>query len=237
MSNEIEEALKQSGFHESDILLAQKLTRRGLESHLNLVHSIKSCERCALSMECHGQKDVPIVTTERVTGTGPWNSPLMIIGDMPGEHEGKYGVPFIGEEGQLLTMILAKAGVDRNAIYMTYAMKCAGMREATNDEIKMCKRHIKAEIEAVNPRVILTLGEIAMKVVRPSSNKVEQERAEVWKGKDFDVVHTHSMKTMLDKQNQQKFKANVWHDVSLAVAEVKKAKPNYSYDRVGINSL
>lgn len=237
MSNEIEEILLNSGFVENDVKLAQKLTRRGLESHLNLTQGIRRCERCPISLECYGQGDYPFVTTERVTGTGPWNAPLMIVGDMPGEHEGKYGVPFVGAEGQLLTMILAKAGIDRNAVYMTYAVKCAGTRQPTDQELTECKRHIKREIEAVNPKVILTIGDYAMKLLNPQASSVSNARNQVWQGERYSIIHTHNTRTLFGGPEQQRFKSEVWQDVSLAVTSVKEKKPHYTYDRVGLSTL
>jgi DNA polymerase len=237
MSNEIQDTLLGAGFLEEDVRLAQKLTRRGLESHLNLTQRINSCERCALSHDCHGQLDIPIVTTQRLTGTGPWNSPFMIIGEMPGEHEAKYGVPFLGAEGQLLTMILAKAGIDRNAIYMTYAVKCAGTRQPTVDELIACRRHIDAEVEAVNPQVILTIGDFAMRAVNAQAASVHNSRNEVWVGSKRSIVHTHSMSTLLNGPDKMKHKAEVWQDITLAVTRVKEFKPNYTYDRVGLKSI
>lgn len=237
MTNEIEQALQSSGFQDHDIKLAQKLTRRGLESHLHLIDSIKDCERCALSLDCYGQTESPLVTSQRVIGTGPWNSPLMVIADMPGVHEEKYGVPFVGEEGQILTMILAKAGIDRNSIYMTYAIKCAATRQPTDSEVQQCSRHIQNELLAVNPKVVLTFGELSRQMVNSNSVSIPNARNQVWQGPKQEMVHTHSISKLLQTDNQQQYKSEVWNDVSLAVKRVKELRPHYVYDRVGLHEL
>ena len=236
----MEQELLSMGIQPDDIKLTQKLTRRALENHLNLTHFIRTCERCALSMECYGQNpETPIVTTDRVIGTGPWNSPLMIVGDMPGEYEAKFHTPFVGLEGQLLSLILAKAGVDRNAVYMTYAVKCAATREPTMQELKSCRYHMEKEIEAISPHVILTIGEQAMKVVRDQYNLVlEQEHGKLASitvaDRTIKVIHTYSPLSMNKVPGR---KASIWNAVKLAVQTVRTERNHYSYDRVGLQNI
>jgi uracil-DNA glycosylase family 4 len=227
--------LHQGGYQDNDIRLGQLLTRRALENHYNLGLKIRSCTDCGLC-------DSP------VTGTGPWNSPLMIIGDHPTEIDSKYDTPFIGAEGQLLSMILAKAGIDRNSIYMTYALKCPPNNNLDTSVVtRICHNHLVDEIEAIVPKVILTFGTNAMNSIREQANLGLAEEAGIIHNldvktatgiKQLKVVHTYSLEYILKPGNsQQEYKQSVWNHLKLAVDLVKELSPKFNYDRVQLNNL
>lgn len=119
--------------------------------------AIEQCRRCSI---CE-------LGTRAVMGEGPANAPLMIIGEQPGDEEDRTGRPFVGPAGQLLDRFLAQAGIDRQAAYVTAAVKHfkfvqRGKRRLHQTphakEIDMCRWWLEAERRIVKPKLVLALG-------------------------------------------------------------------------------
>ena len=99
-----------------------------------------------------------------VHGQGPVPCSTMLVGEAPGANEDKEGLPFIGASGKMLELFLEEAGITREEVYITNVVKCRppGNRIPWHDERVACKRHLDAEILAVNPDKILILGKTAL---------------------------------------------------------------------------
>jgi DNA polymerase len=91
----------------------------------------------------------------------------MFVGEAPGFHEDKQGVPFVGAAGKLLDQLLAGIGLSRPEIYITNVLLCRppGNRDPMPDEISECERHLWKQIELIQPRVVATLGNFATKLL------------------------------------------------------------------------
>ena len=115
------------------------------------------CTRCALS---EGR-------TQVVFGAGDPNADLMFVGEAPGFHEDKQGVPFVGQAGKLLDRLLAGIGLARADVYIANVLKCRppGNRDPVPDEIETCEPYLFRQIELIEPRVIATLGNFATKLL------------------------------------------------------------------------
>jgi DNA polymerase len=105
----------------------------------------------------------------------------MFVGEGPGYHEDKQGEPFVGAAGQLLTRLLSEIGLRREDVYICNVVKCRppGNRDPLPDEIESCRPYLEGQIEYIRPRVIVTLGNFATRVIldRPSSiSRVRGER-------------------------------------------------------------
>jgi len=101
-----------------------------------------------------------------VPGEGNPSAEIMVVGEGPGEEEDLQGRPFVGRAGKLLNEALSNAGLRREDVYITNIVKCRppGNREPTPEESKICvERYLRRQIEAVNPRVVLLLGAVAVK--------------------------------------------------------------------------
>lgn len=100
-------------------------------------------------------------------GTGPAKARVMIIGEAPGAQEDKEGRPFVGRSGQLLREELLKVGVDSKDIYITNTVKCRPPDNAKPKakDIKACKKYLDAEIAAVKPEYVITMGSVPTKAV------------------------------------------------------------------------
>src|SRR5439155_17533826 len=108
---------------------------------------------------------------------------LMFVGEAPGFHEDKQGVPFVGAAGKLLDQLLSGIGLTRPEIYIANVIMCRppGNRDPMPDEIEACEAHLWRQIELIRPRVVATLGNFATKLLsgRPAGitrvHGIEQE--------------------------------------------------------------
>jgi DNA polymerase len=116
-----------------------------------------SCTRCRLA---EGR-------TQVVFGAGNPHADLMFVGEAPGFHEDKQGVPFVGQAGKLLDKLLGGIGLERSEVYVANVLKCRppGNRDPQPDEIESCEPHLFRQIELIQPRVVATLGNFATKLL------------------------------------------------------------------------
>ena len=123
---------------------------------------VAGCTRCALA----GGR------TQVVFGSGAPNADLMFVGEAPGFHEDKQGVPFVGAAGKLLDQLLTGIGLTRADVYVANVIKCRppGNRDPLPEEIEACEAHLWRQIELIQPCVVATLGNFATKLLsgRPS---------------------------------------------------------------------
>ena len=91
----------------------------------------------------------------------------MFVGEAPGFHEDKQGVPFVGQAGKLLDQLLAGIGLERDDVYIANVVKCRppGNRDPMPDEIEACERYLFRQVALVEPTVIATLGNFATKLL------------------------------------------------------------------------
>jgi DNA polymerase len=115
------------------------------------------CTRCRLAQG----------RTQVVFGTGNPRADLMFVGEAPGFHEDKQGVPFVGQAGKLLDGLLAGVELRREDVYIANVLKCRppGNRDPQPDEIESCEPHLFRQIELIEPKVIATLGNFATKLL------------------------------------------------------------------------
>ena len=111
---------------------------------------IAGCTKCALAKG----------RTQVVFGSGSPTAELMFVGEAPGFHEDKQGVPFVGAAGKLLEQLLAGIGLSRSDVYIANVLKCRppGNRDPMPEEIEACEGHLWHQIELMQPRVVATLG-------------------------------------------------------------------------------
>lgn len=120
-----------------------------------------------------------------VTGEGPHDAALMIVGEQPGDQEDQVGRPFVGPAGQVLDRHLAQAGIDRNTAYLTNAVKHfkyvqRGKRRLHQSpaakEIDTCRWWLESERALVRPRMVLALGASAARALLGRTVSVGRER-------------------------------------------------------------
>ncbi len=91
----------------------------------------------------------------------------MVVGEAPGAEEDRLGLPFVGPSGQLLSQLMAEAGLDCGDCFITNAVKCRPPQNRTphRGEIAACLGWLKAQIALQRPRLILTVGNVASRVL------------------------------------------------------------------------
>ena len=122
-----------------------------------------TCTRCALAT---GRTNV-------VFGMGDPRSDLMFIGEGPGAEEDKQGLPFVGRSGQLLDRLMAEEiGLTRDRVYIANVVKCRppNNRDPLPDEIEACRPYLEAQLELIAPKVVVTLGNFAGKLLLQSKD-------------------------------------------------------------------
>jgi uracil-DNA glycosylase family protein len=140
-----------------------------------------------LREEARGCQDCPLWAnaTQTVFGAGDPHARVMLVGEQPGDEEDKKGLPFVGPAGRLLDRALEAAGVDREHIYITNAVKhfkwqLRGKRRLhktpAQREIDACRQWLEGEIQAVKPHVIVALGATAAKALIGPQFKVSVDR-------------------------------------------------------------
>ncbi|GAP13931.1 uracil-DNA glycosylase, family 4 [Longilinea arvoryzae] len=119
-----------------------------------IAEQVTVCEKCNLHFS--RKKAVP--------GEGPSSVELMFIGEGPGFYENELGRPFVGQAGKFLDELLARAGVSREKVFITNVVKCRppGNHDPEPEELSACRGYLERQIEALNPRVIVTLGRFSM---------------------------------------------------------------------------
>jgi uracil-DNA glycosylase len=119
--------------------------------------AVAGCTRCVLAQ----------TRTQVVFGSGAPDADLMFVGEAPGFHEDKQGIPFVGAAGQLLGKLLAGIGLSREEVYIANVLKCRppGNRDPQPEEIEACEGHLFRQIELIRPRVVATLGNFATKLL------------------------------------------------------------------------
>jgi len=148
--------------------------RRDLHS---LEKAAKSCEGCPLFANA----------TQTVFGAGPADARAVFVGEQPGDVEDRQGEPFVGPAGRLLDQMFAAAGIDREEIYVTNAVKHfkwkpAGKRrlhaKPSSREIMACRPWLEAELEEIEPEVLVCLGATAAQSLFGNSFKLTQCRGQ-----------------------------------------------------------
>ena len=102
-----------------------------------------------------------------VVGAGDLDADLMFVGEAPGFHEDRQGVPFVGQAGRLLSTLLEEIGLSREAVYIANVLKCRppGNRDPRPEEIEACEGYLFTQVAKIRPRVICTLGNFATKLL------------------------------------------------------------------------
>jgi uracil-DNA glycosylase len=148
------------------------------DSRTSTLHALageaSTCTKCRLSKG----------RTQVVFGVGDPDADVMFIGEGPGYYEDKQGEPFVGAAGQLLTTLLGEVGLRREDVYIANVVMCRppGNRDPLPDEIEACHPYLAGQIENIRPRVIVTLGNFATRVIlnRPVSiSRVRGQRFDI----------------------------------------------------------
>ncbi len=126
-----------------------------------IAQEVRVCTQCAL----HKTRKMS------VPGEGPANAQILFIGEGPGHNENEQGRPFVGAAGKFLEELLGKAGLQRRHVFICNVVKCRppNNRDPEPQEILACGKYLDRQIEAINPKVIVTLGRFSMNKFFPNA--------------------------------------------------------------------
>jgi DNA polymerase len=185
--------------------------------------SVQDCTRCGL---CR-------MATAAVSGEGPAGAELMIVGEQPGDHEDLVGRPFVGPAGVVLDEALGEAGIERDAVYLTNAVKhfkhtLRGKRRIHQrpnvDEIEACRWWLEHERAIVAPSVIVALGTTAARAVLGKAVKIADVRGRPVSVGDsttaFVTVHPAYLLRLPDRDEAHTQRSRFIDDLRLALASV-----------------
>ncbi|HEV7908431.1 MAG TPA: UdgX family uracil-DNA binding protein [Pseudonocardiaceae bacterium] len=143
--------------------------------------------------------------TQTVFGEGPPDARIVMVGEQPGDQEDVAGQPFVGPAGRLLDRALADAGIEREQVYLTNAVKHfkfvpaqRGKRrihkQPARSEVLACRPWLEAELKVVGPDLVVCLGAVAAQSLLGSSFRVSKQRAQLVRfeldGRDFRAMAT-----------------------------------------------
>ncbi len=119
--------------------------------------------------------------TQVVFGAGDPEANLMFVGEGPGEQEDRDGIPFVGRAGRLLTSLIEGIGLDRDVVYIANVVKCRppGNRDPLTLEIESCRPYLEAQLGFIQPRVVVTLGNFATKLLLDTKVGITKLRGQV----------------------------------------------------------
>lgn len=126
---------------------------------------VQTCTKCDLHRNTHNG----------VPGEGDPHAEVMLIGEAPGYHEDRQGRPFVGPAGSFLNELLASVGLERSTVFIANVVKHRPPenRDPLPEEIAACSDYLDSQIEAINPKVIVTLGRYSMARFFPAA-KISQ---------------------------------------------------------------
>jgi uracil-DNA glycosylase family 4 len=177
-----------------------------LEKLLALKKKINSIENCNLK---ENSKKV-------ILGDGNPNSPILLIGESPGKEEDDAGLSFQGDVGELLNKMLAAINIQREKIYLTYAInfRPPDDRKPTNKEIDRYSIYLKEHVSIINPKMIILMGSTAMESITGTRNKISNERGKwkevILKSNTYPIMITFSPSYLIRFPD---FKKYSWEDL------------------------
>ena len=183
----------------------------------NLKKQLNSIDNCKLKSN---SKNI-------VLGEGNIDSPIMLIGEAPGEIEDKVGNPFKGESGELLDKMLIAINIKRENIYTSYAINFRPPedRKPTSQEIKRYSNFIKEHISIIDPKIIILMGSTAMEAVTGINEKISSERGK-WKeiilnNNTYPLMITFNPSYLIRYPDNKKYS---WEDLKKIREKVKELK-------------
>ena len=198
---------------------SQEILPDQFKSIADLNIAARKCQRCPLY--CN--------STQTIVGEGPDSAKLMLVGEQPGDQEDILGRSFVGPAGKLFDQALLAAGILRESIYVTNAVKHfkfepRGKRRIhmrpNAGEIQYCKYWLIHEISLIRPKLILAMGATASEVLTGSDQNMGARRGTLEYPKDFPIVmttyHPAAILRAKNHENSIELKTHFFSDIAKA---------------------
>ena len=214
--------------------MAKALRRSAVEflpvelDYRSLISAAAACEGCDLYKNA----------TQTVFGEGDISSHVMFVGEVPGDEEDLRGHPFVGPAGRLMEKVFEEVGIDRTTIYLTNAVKHfkwkpRGKRRIHEkpriSEIMACEPWLRAELELVDPQILVALGATAAQILFGKTFRVTQMRGK-WidsslAEKAIATIHPSAILRTPDDLREQAYRDFV-ADLAIISKEIEKLAGN-----------
>jgi DNA polymerase len=178
-----------------------------------LKNKIKTIQNCDLKKNA----------SKIVFADGNIQSPIMIVGEGPGQKEDELGKPFVGEAGNLLNKMLKAINIERDKIYITNVVnyRPPNNRKPELTEINRYSEFLKEHISIIEPKILILMGSTAMESILGSNKKISKERGQwkevIIKQQNYKTIVTFHPAYLLRKPEQKKFS---WEDLKIIRKEI-----------------
>jgi DNA polymerase len=189
-----------------------------------LREAAKSCRGC----------DLYCNATQTVFGEGPRDAFVMFVGEQPGDQEDRQGKPFVGPAGRIFDDMIEQAGIPRDEIYVTNAVKHfkfepRGKRRQHSKpnarEVAACRPWLEAEIQVIHPRMIVTLGATAAQSLLGASFRLTKHRHELienpWAPWLLATMHPSALLRAPDEESRRKMKQDFLKDMKIVARQMQ----------------
>lgn len=158
-----------------------------------------------------------------VFGDGNLQARLVFVGEAPGADEDEQGLPFVGRAGQLLTKIIEAMGMTRDQVFICNVLKCRppNNRPPAPLEVAHCRPFLKRQLEIIKPKVIVALGNHAVKALLQTEQGISQLRGTFQKYEGIPVMCTYHPAYLLRSPGE---KRKVWEDMKKVMKFLERSE-------------
>ena len=152
-----------------------------------------------------------------VFGAGHAHAELVFVGEGPGHDEDVQGIPFVGRAGQLLTQMIEAMGLGRDDVYIANVVKCRPPENRTpeKDEVATCMPFLLRQLAAIEPKVIVCLGNVAAQALLGTHKSISHFRGQWFDFRGARLISTYHPAYLLRNPNA---KPDVWADLKKVMA-------------------
>ena len=175
---------------------------------------VTGCQRCPALVESR---------TRIVNGVGPVDADLLFVGEGPGADEDEQGEPFVGRSGSVLDEALRDAGLARSDVRITNCVRCRPPenRDPTAAELANCRPHLDAEIDRLDPELVVTLGKVPSEHLLDRSVAITAESGDVVDARVAEtsrrvLLSVHPAATLYDRSQRDGFFETIARAAELA---------------------
>ena len=171
---------------------------------------VKSCTNCVLHQS----------RKNTVFGIGNLNPDLVFVGEGPSKEEDLKGEPFFGKASELLTAAIEKGmKLKKEDVYLCNVVKCRppDNRAPLPEEVQACSGYLAKQLKFLKPKVIVALGNPAMKALTKKEEGITKVRGQWLKWNDFDVMPTFHPAYILRNPDAKK---DFWNDLKLVMTRL-----------------
>ena len=187
-------------------------TKPTLENSLSKLEDLK--RKIETIQDCDLKKNASKI----VFGDGNIRSPIMIVGEGPGQKEDELGKPFVGDAGTLLNKMLKAIKIEREKIYITNVVnyRPPNNRKPEKSEINRYSEYLKEHISIIDPQILILMGSTAMEALFGGNKRISKERGQwkeiIIKHKTYKSIITFHPAYLLRQPDQKKFS---WEDLKI----------------------